>query len=63
MCNLSENIYEKGIEKGEEKMLHQIIQSKIRRNTSDDAIYNELKEFGASKELIEKIRTETSVYQ
>lgn len=59
MCNLSENIYEKG----KEDMLYQIIQSKIRSNASDDAIYNELKEFGASKELIEKIRSETSVYQ
>lgn len=62
MCNLSENIYEqgmeKGIEKGEEKLLRQIIQSKIRSNASDDDIYNELKEFGASKELIEKIRSE-----
>ena len=63
MCNLSENIYEKGIEKGKENMLRQIIQSKIRSNASDDDIYNELKEFGASKELIEKIRTETSVYK
>ena len=60
MCNLSENIYEKGIEKGEEKLLRQIIQSKIRNNASDDDIYNEFMEFGASMELIEKIRTETS---
>ena len=63
MCNLSENIYEKGIEKGEEKLLRQIIQSKIRSNTSNDDIYNEFMEFGASKELIEKIHNEISVYQ
>lgn len=75
MCNLSENIYEKGIEQGyekgmekgieigEEKLLRQIIQSKIRSNASDDDIYNEFMEFGASMELIEKIRNEMSVYQ
>lgn len=67
MCNLSENIYEKGIEqgieKGKENMLRRIIQSKIRSNASNDDIYNEFMEFGASMELIEKIRSETSVYQ
>lgn len=63
MCNLSENIYEKGIEKGKENMLCRIIQSKIRSNTSNDDIYNEFMEFGASMELIEKIRNETSAYQ
>ena len=61
MCNLSENIFEQGIEKGieqgKENMLCKIIQSKIRSNASDDDIYNEFMEFGASMELIEKIRT------
>lgn len=66
MCNLSENIYEKGIEqgieKGKENMLRQIIQSKIRSNTSNDDIYNEFKEFGVSIDRIEKLRNEMSVY-
>ena len=65
MCNLSENIYEKGIEKGRELgielgkeiMLCQIIHSKIRNNASNDDIYNEFKEFGVSIDLIKKIRT------
>ena len=54
MCNLSENIYEKG----KEDMLRQIIQSKIRSNASDDDIYNEFVEFGVSIDRIKKIRTE-----
>ena len=54
MCNLSENIYEKG----KEDMLRQIIQSKIRNNASNDDIYNEFMEFGVSIDRIKKIRTE-----
>ena len=46
------------LKRGEENMLRQIIQSKIRSNTSNDDIYNEFMEFGASIDLIEKIRTE-----
>lgn len=56
MCNLSENIYEKG----KEDMLRQIIQSKIRSNASDETIYNEFKEFGVSMKIIKIIRNRMS---
>lgn len=58
MCNLSEDIYDKGIAEGKEELLRDIIIDRIKNNESDNDIYNTLGKYGATKEFIKKLREE-----
>lgn len=58
MCNLSEDIYDKGIAEGKEELLRDIIIDRIKNNESDNEIYNALGKYGATEDFIKKLREE-----